>query len=163
MDMLIIKKLSKENSKKIFDKISIDKITKCWNWIGKLNNTGYGYSIFNGNQELTHRLMYALYITPIPKGLPWKIPVINHICNNRSCCNPKHLELTSLKNNILKGNGPTAINARKIYCLNNHLLPIKSNRRDGGRRCLICQKAKDKIYWQKRKPHYVRHKPSNSV
>lgn len=154
--MLVIKNLSKKDRERIFNKVCVDKITGCWNWIGKLH-TGYGYIRINGNQELLHRVMYALYVEPIPTGLPWKVPIIDHLCNNRRCCNPKHLRLISLKENILRGIGPSAINARKTHCSRGHLLPAFQNRSDGGRRCTVCQKQRDKIYWQKRKSHYVRH------
>lgn len=57
----------------------------CWNWTG-LTHYGYGTTMFNGKHMGVHRLSYMLWVGNIDKN-----KLIRHRCNNRVCCNPKHL------------------------------------------------------------------------
>lgn len=74
--------------------VVIDTDTGCWNWLGSVNRDGYGQISFmayvNGrewNGYLAHRLSYTLFRGPLVKGLE-----IDHLCRNRSCVAPSHLE-----------------------------------------------------------------------
>jgi hypothetical protein len=139
-DMLIINAVPKESIDRIFKKIKIDE-NGCWNWCGSLNR-GYGEVRVNKKLYRTHRFMYAWLVDSIPSGKSKDIPVLDHICNNRACCNPAHLRLTSDTENILKGNGATARKHRQTHCQNGHLLPPPIR---GHRRCMICHRE-----WNKR-------------
>lgn len=67
----------------------------CWNWTGARNSTGYGCVGVNGRRYLTHRFAYEHLVGPIPDGL-----TIDHLCRNKVCCNPEHLEpVTAAQNN----------------------------------------------------------------
>ncbi|MGH1470120.1 MAG: HNH endonuclease signature motif containing protein [Cellvibrionaceae bacterium] len=73
----------------------------CWNWQGSLNKkTGYGKKQENGLTLLAHRWVYESLLGPIEKD-----KVINHICSNRSCVNPYHLEVVSQAENCRHGKG----------------------------------------------------------
>jgi hypothetical protein len=63
----------------------------CWEWLGGKLNNGYG----NYCNRLVHRLAYHERVGPIPEGLE-----VQHTCNNRVCCNPKHLEVGTHKENM---------------------------------------------------------------
>ena len=127
----------------------INKTKNCWIWIGHITPLGYGrYSA-----KFAHRLVYELLVGKIPKGLE-----LDHLCRNTRCVNPKHLEPVTHKENILRGIGWTAINARKILCLKGHPLKGKNlrtykDRRDGSiyRTCIKCQDARNKISNDKQK------------
>jgi len=137
---LIVSKLSQKDIDRIFSKISVDPVTGCWNWTGTLTRKGYGSVYYRGRHERIHRLLYAWMRHPIPMGVGRNIPVLDHvICSNPRCCNPAHLELRSQRENILRGSGACAANARKTLCPKGHPLPTEPDTGYGpGRRCSIC-------------------------
>jgi len=72
----------------------------------------------------------------IPVGM-----TIDHLCRNRICINPLHLELVTLKENILRSNGVSAIYARRTSCKRGHLFTVGNiGKRRSGRRCLACHR-----------------------
>lgn len=89
----------------------------CWLWIGALRPTGYGVFNEGGKRYPAHRWGYESLVGQIPKGLQ-----IDHLCRVRSCVNPDHLEPVTQRENILRGNGIAAINARKTHCKRGHPL-----------------------------------------
>jgi len=149
--------LTKDELQRIFSKITVEPATKCWNWTAaKLKNRGYGVFNFRGKTEMVHRLMYAHFVKPIPKGVGNGIPIIDHIvCNNRSCCNPSHLKLSSQGHNVLRGNSPPAINYRKTHCINGHALPATNNKHE--RKCVICRRinATRRYHLHKKDPQFM--------
>lgn len=67
--------------------LKVDKTPTCWNWIGARNSKGYGEIVVKGRHFKAHRLAYEIFVKPIPEGLS-----LDHLCHNRGCVNPKHLE-----------------------------------------------------------------------
>jgi hypothetical protein len=66
----------------------------CWLWSGRLNPNGYAHTRIQYRMKYVHRLSYEHYVGPIPEGLG-----LDHLCRNRSCFNPAHLEpVTALEN-----------------------------------------------------------------
>jgi hypothetical protein len=116
----------------------------CWVWIGGTSDTGYGTirGTINGNPKglYVHRVAYEFMRGGIPAGLH-----IDHLCRNKRCVNPDHLEPVTQKENSLRGISPNAINARKKKCKWGHPLSGKNLyiRKVGQRMCLRCTK-----YWQ---------------
>lgn len=88
----------------------------CWVWTAA-RRSGYGIVRFDGRIQVVHRIVYALLRGEIPEDL-----VLDHICRNRACCNPDHLEPVEFRVNILRGVGAAAINARKTHCKYGHPL-----------------------------------------
>jgi hypothetical protein len=108
----------------------------CWEWRGSLTPQGYGqFSPAKAKNYKAHRVAYTQLVGDIPDGL-----VLDHLCRNRSCVNPDHLEPVTDRKNVLRGYGPTATNARRGVCDNGH--PYSgSNLRitvEGWRRCRAC-------------------------
>lgn len=127
----------------------VNKTESCWNWTSATNGFGYGLFWSFGKMVTAHRFSYELARGPIPKGL-----TLDHLCRNTICVNPDHLEPVTMRENILRGQSPTAINARKSYCVNGHELTdenlIKMKLLQYGCRCCkICQRTYNNKY-QKR-------------
>lgn len=121
--------------------------TPCWLWVGA-RSSGYGSFGFSGRQWGAHRFAYFQVIGPVKDGL-----VLDHLCRNRLCCNPDHLEPVTDRTNILRGEGLTAQNKRKTHCKYGHLLSGENlyflPHRPGGRECLACKRKLEKARWQR--------------
>ena len=66
----------------------------CWIWQGSVGKHGYGRLKLKGKTCSAHRVMYEILVGKISEGL-----VIDHLCNTKSCVNPKHLEPVTLSEN----------------------------------------------------------------
>lgn len=130
--------------------------TPCWVWCGcRSNVSGYGTTSYLKHKEQVHRLIYAWLVCPIPVGS--KYGELDHLCRNRQCCNPIHLEFVTGVVNRRRGNGWAGKNSRKTHCLRGHPfdgsnLIIKPN---GKRRCRKCDYTRNKIRKIWMEPHHV--------
>jgi len=70
----------------------------CWLWQGIINEAGYGKLKVSKRWVKAHRYSYELFVGDIPEGL-----TLDHLCRNRSCVNPGHLEPVTLRENVLRG------------------------------------------------------------
>lgn len=119
---LTIEYLSTEDLARIFSKINIDPAVQfnsspCWTWTASQNH-GYGMLRCRNQYLSSHRLMYAWLVSPLPYGKQWG--ELDHLCRNRACCNPTHLELVSSRINILRGASRAAHNIQKTHCPQGH-------------------------------------------
>jgi len=98
----------------------------CIEWTGGLNGVGYGQfyvgkkvpgtsSPGDTGKGYAHRWSYEHYVGPIPAGLH-----IDHLCRNTKCVNPKHLEPVTIRENLLRGIGPSSLHAKKTHCPQGH-------------------------------------------
>jgi hypothetical protein len=138
---------------RIFNKISIDEMTGCWNWTGA-KNRGYGAFNYRGKTAKIHRLLYEVFIGDLPKYDG--INVLDHVvCDNPGCCNPKHVKLVEQKYNVLRANSISGIHSRKTHCINGHLLPEPKEEIPGSgeltRRCITCRRANRMCRYYKNK------------
>lgn len=109
----------------------------CWMWKGVLVG-GYAQMYIYQRKVYGYRWTYILFKGAIPDGLQ-----LDHLCRNRSCVNPDHLELVTQRENILRGIAPTAINARKTHCPKGHPYNEKNTYVwNNGRKCRICHSIK---------------------
>lgn len=74
--------------------ISPEPNTGCWLWTGAVNNDGYGHIKMQKKTRTVSRVSFELYRGPIPPGL-----TVDHLCRQRSCVNPAHLEAVTTKIN----------------------------------------------------------------
>lgn len=76
----------------------VQKTDNCWLWIGAQDGHGYGVFRYNGTSHKAYRVSYELFNGPIPEKLQ-----LDHLCRNRICVNPDHLEIVTQKENIRRG------------------------------------------------------------
>lgn len=70
----------------------------CWIWLGEENRNGYGRFKRRGKKIMAHKYYFQLFKGPIQRGL-----VLDHLCRNRACVNPEHLEPVTVQVNTLRG------------------------------------------------------------
>lgn len=110
---------------------SRERVGPCWPWRASRTSAGYGQFRHNGRPQLAHRLAYETFVGPIPEGM-----TIDHLCRNRVCVNPFHMEIVTLAENSRRG-------AVRERCKNGHLLAESAYiYPDGTRECHPCKIAR---------------------
>lgn len=126
----------------------------CWQWMGGTFGTGYGQigigsRTDNSTRQVSvHRVIYEHYFGKIPNGL-----TIDHLCRNKLCVNPHHLEPVTLKENVLRGESSPAQNARKTHCIHGHRFNEKNTYigSSGQRQCKSCGNIRATRYYKQNK------------
>lgn len=121
----------------ILQKTDLDETTGCWNWNGTLSPSGYGVLTRRNRAVQAHRFMYELTNgAPPPSGLE-----LDHLCRNRRCINPAHLEAVTHRENMRRSESPPGFNARKTFCNSGHPLSGDNLRHNtyGVRVCRECR------------------------
>jgi hypothetical protein len=135
---------NKTASERFWAKV-IKQSSGCWEWIGCLTSNGYGLFWDGEGKIRAHRFAYEEVKGIIPDGLE-----IDHLCRNKICVNPNHLEVVTRTENIKRGILPGILRTRKLSrdcCLRGHPYNLFNThiRPDGSRECRACRKIyKDK-------------------
>lgn len=122
----------------------------CWVWQGALSN-GYGnFTLSRPRRNITAHKWYWEHINgPKPMGMD-----LDHLCRNRSCVNPEHLELVTRSTNILRGNLPSTNTQRALartHCPQGHPYSEdntyleRTSKGQVKRHCRICRSIRQKL------------------
>ena len=120
---------------------------KCWPWYGYIRPDGYGEIAVNGERMRAHRYMYELLCGPIPDGL-----TVDHLCRNRRCVNPAHLEPVPPRENTQRafyhGRERQESDGRSTKCKRGHEqkgLNVYFAPSNGARHCKPCRTYLEKL------------------
>lgn len=131
--------------KRIVRHMEISPDTMCWNWTGCTARNGYG-KIMTGSKldgtkraSLAHRVSYEAFVGPIPPAME-----IDHLCRNRRCVNPAHMEPVTHRENGLRGVSMAAQYAKRTHCIRGHEFSGDNLRigRYGERICIACMRER---------------------
>ena len=122
---------------------------ECWQWIGARTGSGYGNFVLSGirgrEQPIpAHRFSYILHRGPIPEGLH-----LDHLCRNRFCVNPAHLEPVTCGENLRRGMHPNMLAKLANTCTKGHEITgdnvIQERRKDVSLRfrCKLCARLRE--------------------
>lgn len=142
----------------VIQNIVHDPGSGCWHWCGKTAKNGYGRITHDGGKrsEAVHRVTYRGFRGEIPKGLD-----LDHLCRNRGCCNPFHLEpITRAENNRRGLTGKTTIplTAQKYlarsHCKHGHLYTEENTIHEpkfhgSARICKTCRQNRSRARYEK--------------
>lgn len=114
----------------------------CWNWPARVDRDGYGRVMWNGRSCLAHRVAYEVMSGPIPDGLQ-----LDHLCRNRACVNPAHLEPVTQAENAARG-----VYARQTHCVAGHEYTPENTylRPNGNRDCRACIRERSRRHRNKK-------------
>lgn len=114
----------------------------CWVWTARVAKNGYGmWSVRRGGKQVTllaHRVAwYLAHGENPPAGTE-----LDHLCRNRRCVNPEHLEPVSRRENLIRGETFAAVAVAKTECLRGHALAGYNLivRPNGTRNCRTCHR-----------------------
>ena len=114
----------------------VDAATGCWLWTAWTDRDGYG-RITVGIPRSAHRVAWEEFRGPIPAGLH-----IDHLCRNRRCINPDHMEPVTPRENTLRGTSIAVVNKVKTHCKSGHVYDEANTYRWRNRRhCRSCNRA----------------------
>lgn len=151
---LTVNHLSAKQLTRFFSKIKIDTCiysgVPCWTWTAFKDAAGYGKFKWKGKHVFISRFIYAWLIAPVPSRESEM--EVDHLCKNRACCNPVHLELVPRPINRDRSDNPSALNKRKTHCKYNHEFTpentfcrtVHKGRSNASRVCIQCVKNRAK-------------------
>lgn len=117
----------------------------CWSWSASCNMDGYGQFLYHGKMCRSHRIAYTWIKGEIPVGFE-----LDHVCRNRKCVNPEHLEAVDHRTNSIRAMIATGVKAGATHCVNGHPFNDANTgiRKTGsGRYCKVCsRRSGDRSY-----------------
>jgi len=120
----------------LLSKFEVGEPSECWLWNGYVTSRGYGKIHLPAGMLNAHRLVYQIAKGKIPPGLQ-----LDHLCRNRRCVNPFHLEVVTNRENIVRSPITVmAVNRAKTHCPKGHsYFGDNLYARANGRGCRICR------------------------
>jgi hypothetical protein len=146
------------NSRPVIDRIATKvafTADGCLEWVAFVEHSGYARIWLNRKNVMAHRAVYEYHFGPIPAGL-----VIDHLCRNKRCVRPEHLEAVTNSENVLRGVGPSVVReaaAARTHCKSGH--PFDDSNLyvfpDGTRTCLTCKRQRAREHYEQNRQRYI--------
>lgn len=119
------------------DRVDVGEGDECWEWRGSMYRDGYGRWRAGGRSRAAHIVSWESVFGPVPEGLD-----LDHLCRNRGCVRPSHLEPVTRQVNLLRGRTIAAAHAAKTHCPKGHPYSEENTYRCRGiRQCRTCRAA----------------------
>lgn len=122
---------------RLWSRFAPDQETGCWNWTAAISAGSYGSIYYQGRMQKAHRISWTLTRGEIPGGLE-----LDHLCRNRRCINPDHLEPVTRRENLARGIQSNQ-NMGKMFCIRGHEFTAENTRikpGNGHRVCKTCMR-----------------------
>lgn len=126
--------------------VTIGEPDECWNWEGSVDDAGYGHFFLKGRVRGAYVASRILLEGEDSDGYD-----VDHLCRNPTCVNPRHLDVVTHQENIIRGTAPAAVNHEKTHCHIGHPFDEENtyyNPDGNSRQCRECRRAANLRYEQ---------------
>lgn len=133
--------ITEADTRRFWAKVALPDENGCLLWTAAKNSAGYGNFGYGSRTVKAHRFAYEAMAAPIPDGLS-----LDHLCRNRACVAPDHLEPVTHRTNVLRGESPSALRARLTHCPQGHPYSEENTRVSSRneRSCRTCHRSRER-------------------
>lgn len=130
------------------DRVWPEPNSGCHLWSGGVTDRGYGRVLIQGKRRKAHRVIWEEKYGSVPSGM-----VLDHLCRNRLCVNPEHLESVTSRVNSMRGSSPSIVTHKTGVCQRGHVGKLRGP--SGQQRCMECRNAAQQAYYHRNRVRLI--------